>query len=146
MYGGASTLAEDSNIAPTQPPGTNTAIRLDRNGTVYRVNDRNKLLFHGTLGRAALGRQTWAFDHQWIDQRYQNTNITGSVTFTAAANHNLEQFGLAAPKTTDVLRIAAAQIPLGIRLDPLSPGAGVKAAFYSAAFIIRSAAADPPGH
>jgi hypothetical protein len=140
MFGGASTLAEDSNIAAVQPRGSNTAIRLDRKGTVYRVNDRNKLQFHGAKGRAALGTNTWAFDDQWIDDRYQNTNVNGSVNFTATQAP--ETFGLASPKTTDVLRVAPAQTPLGVRLDPLSPGAGVKAAFYSAAFIIRSVAAD----
>jgi hypothetical protein len=141
-YGGAATLAEDSNIDPVQPEGTNTAIRLDRKGTVYRVNDRNKLQFRGALGHAALGAHTWEFDHQWIDDRYQGTGAVGSVTFTPAQNQNPDLFALASPKTTDVLRIAPAQIPLGVRLDPLSVGAGVKAAFYSAAFIIRSVAAD----
>ncbi|MHC1769478.1 MAG: DEAD/DEAH box helicase [Verrucomicrobiia bacterium] len=140
MLSGASTLAEDSNIVPVQPPGSNTAIRLDRKGTVYRVNDREKLQFSGAVGNAALGRNTWAFDHQWIEQRFQNTNVPGGVTFTPVGGPDL--FGLASPKTTDVLRIAPAQIPLGVRLDPLAQGAGVKAAFYSAAFIMRSVAAD----
>ena len=57
MYGGASTLAEDSNITPVQPPGSNTAIRLDRKGTVYRVNDRNKLQFHGAVDNITSERQ-----------------------------------------------------------------------------------------
>ena len=143
MIGGATTLAEDSNIPAVQPPGCNTTVRLDRNGTVYRLNDRNKLQFRGAIGHAALGRNTWPFDHQWIDERYQNVNTGVSVTFTPAQPPQPpDTFALASPKTTDVLRIAPAQIPLGIRLDPLSQGAGVKAAFYSAAFIIRAVAAD----
>lgn len=53
-----------------------------------------------------------------------------------------ESLALASPKTTDLLRIRPTAVPVGLGLDPLKEGAGVKAAFYSAAFIIRSVAAE----
>ncbi|MBN8708007.1 MAG: DEAD/DEAH box helicase [Verrucomicrobia bacterium] len=145
--GSATILSEESNASATQPADTNTAVRLDRNGMVYRMNDRNRKMFQGGHGSAAQGN--WAFDDQWIDHRFQNPQqpaagaLLPGVTFTRTASANdLNDFALVAPKTTDVLRISPAHIPLGLRLDPLVTGGSVKGAFYSAAFIIRSVAAD----
>ena len=52
------------------------------------------------------------------------------------------RIALAAPKTTDVLRIRPSSVLDGLTLDPLLSHGGVKAAYYSAAFILRSVAAE----
>jgi hypothetical protein len=54
----------------------------------------------------------------------------------------MEDIAIAAPKTTDVLRIRPASVSRGLTLDPLASRGAVKAAFYSAAFIMRSLAAE----
>ncbi len=140
VFGGSSILAEESDAPPTQPLGSNSVLRFDRRGRVYRMNDRNGRRFQGALGTASLPGGGWRFDNQWIDARFQNPATGTGVTFVRSAAD--EDFALVAPKMTDVLRVSVAAIPEGLRLDPLAPGAGVKAAFYSAAFILRSVAAD----
>jgi DEAD/DEAH box helicase domain-containing protein len=137
ILGSATILSEESNVPAVTPPATNTALRFDRRGMVYRMNDRNRRQFHGAIGRATVG-QNWGFDHQWIEEQFQNAQP--GVTFAPVGQP--DEFALVAPKTTDVLRLSPAQVPLGLRLDPLTPGGAVKGAFYSAAFMIRSVAAD----
>jgi len=136
VLGSAAILSEESNSPAISPERTNSALRFDRRGTVYRVNDRNRRQFSGALGQAAKG--ALIFDNQWIERQYQNAKP--GVEFTA--NTDDEEFSLVSPKTTDVLRISPRSIPLGLRLDPLASQGAVKGAFYSAAFILRSVAAD----
>ncbi len=139
IFGGSSVLAEESAAESIVSPGTNTVLRFDRRGRVYRMNDRNGRRFQGATGPAQTG--TKRFEHQWIDDRFAQTPPAPlNFRFTPAGAR--DDFALVAPKTTDVLRISSATVPRGLRLDPLAIGAGVKAAFYSAAFILRSAAAD----
>ncbi|HSI09588.1 MAG TPA: DEAD/DEAH box helicase [Rariglobus sp.] len=140
ILGGSSILAEESDAPPSQPPGSNSVIRFDRRGRIYRMNDRNGRRFQGALGTTSLPSGGWRFENQWIDSRFQNP--TPGTGFTFVRSGADEDFALVAPKITDVLRISAAVVPEGLRLDPLTPGAGIKAAFYSAAFILRSVAAD----
>src|SRR5262249_47322554 len=54
----------------------------------------------------------------------------------------IQHLAIASPKTTDVLRVKPATVPTGLCLDPLKEGAALRAAYYSAAFIIRSSAAE----
>lgn len=138
VFSGSSSLAEVSGADPQFPAGTNSALRFDRQGRVYRMNDRNGRLFAGATGRAELASGAYPFNDQWIDQRFQNADR--GVVFNATGT--AERFALVAPKRTDVLRISPAAIPAGIELDPMRGHGGVKAAFYSAAFILRSVAAD----
>jgi hypothetical protein len=140
VFGGSSILAEESDALPSQPTGSNSVLRFDRRGRVYRMNDRNGRRFQGALGTASSLGGGWPLDNQWIDARFQNPTTGKGVRFVRSDAD--EDFALVAPKVTDVLRASAATIPKGLRLDPLVTGAGVKAAFYSAAFILRSVAAD----
>ena len=50
-----------------------------------------------------------------------------------------QQIAIYAHKKTDVLRIQHDRLPLGINLDPLAPGSSVRAAYYSAAELLRRA-------
>ncbi len=138
ILGSATILSEESAAPPRTPAETNTVLRFDRRGMVYRMNDRNRRYFRGAKGNAV--HSNWPFDDQWIEEQYQNA--TPGVDFTIATGEQPEDFALVAPKTTDVLRISPSMVPLGLRLDPLLGAGSVKGAFYSAAFIIRSVAAD----
>jgi hypothetical protein len=111
---------------------------------VLRVNDRRGKLFEGATGDASFLTGLSSLPHQWIDRRFQQPD--GAIPFRPDGQP--ERIALAAPKTTDVLRIAAQSIPDGIVLDQLRKGANrlqgaaIRAAYYSAAFILRSTAAD----
>jgi hypothetical protein len=132
---GAASVAE-SDRRPCEPvPGTNTGLAYSTSGRVYRINDRRGALYRGQLGTTTRSGQ--ALEHQWIDERFQAVD---GITFTPTGA--VESIALAAPKTTDVLRIRPASVPQGLNLDPLASRGAVKAAYYSAAFIIRSLSAE----
>jgi ATP-dependent helicase YprA (DUF1998 family) len=140
---GAGSVAE-SDPGPCSPvAGTNSAFAFSPHGRVFRINDRRGQLFTGTAGTAAwqdrAGRRHNELHRQWIDERFQNLPETG-VAFIP--DGGAEKIGLAAPKTTDLLRIRPAQTPPGLCLNPLDKRGAVKAAYYSAAFILRAVAAD----
>ena len=132
---GAASVAESDQQPCLPVPGTNTGLGYSTSGRVYRVNDRRGSLYRGQLGTTVRRSQT--LPHQWIDERFQDAD---GITFTA--DTPIEEIALAAPKTTDVLRIRPASVPQGLTLDPLASRGGVKAALYSAAFILRSLAAE----
>src|SRR5262249_17972014 len=86
-------------------------------------------------------RVRYTMEHQWVDERFQTLQVQNDVvTFQAAGP--VEEFGIASPKTTDVVRIRPVRVAAGLSLDPLAKRGAVKAAFYSAAFILRAVAAD----
>jgi len=138
LMSGAGTVAESDQSPSVDVNDTNSSLGFSDSGRVLRINTRRNQLFTGARGTASLARRVWEFPNQWIDKRYQNTRE--GVTFQLSGTE--ESIALASPKTTDLLRIRPSIVPVGLDLDPLKDGAGVKAAFYSAAFIIRSAAAE----
>lgn len=135
MVSGAASLAESDTNPCVTVAGTNTVLGYSTFGRVYRVNDRRGLLYRGGLGTTVRRGQT--LEAQWIDERYQAAD---GITFSPTGM--TEDLALAAPKTTDVLRIRPSAVPAGLTLDPLVSHGAVKAAFYSAAFILRSLAAE----
>lgn len=135
---GAGSVAE-SDPSPTVPqPGTNSSTALSTSGRVLRVNDQRGRLFAGARGDASFVSGNSYIQDQWIDVRFQAP--TGEVPFKPSGA--VETLAIVAPKTTDVLRIRPSVIVPGITLDPVAQGSAVKAAYYSAAFIIRSVAAQ----
>ncbi len=132
---GAASVAESDPDPCTAVPGTNSALGYSPSGRVYRLNDRRGQLFRGQLGTARRPHQM--LEHQWVDERFQAED---GITF--GPEPPVESIALAAPKTTDLLRIRPEAIPRGLRMDPVAPGGAVKAAYYSAAFILRSLAAE----
>lgn len=140
IFSGASTVAEEDTQSAEAIEGTNSMVACFSEGRIYRVNNRNGLGFAGGIGTAYRGEGIWRFEHQWIDQRFQN--IPDFVNFEPEGTLEPNPVALVAPKTTDLMRVRPAATPLGLTLNPLEPGAAVKAAYYSAAFIIRAAAAD----
>ena len=131
---GVSAVAE-SDPQPCSPVAqTNSAIAYSVGGRVYKVNSRRGQLFRGALGTTL--RKGLRLEHQWIDERFKADDET---VFTQEAGS--EDLAIVAPKTTDVLRVRPATVWQGLLLDPLA-SAGIKAAYYSAAFILRFVAAE----
>ena len=145
-------MAERTDIAPTVVSGTNTSLVPTFGGRVFRINDRGRRLFTGGLGSARWIRGGVTLSHQWIDERYQNVRGDNNVMFTPETPE-VDSIALAAPKVTDVLRIRPHSVHQTLCLDllardnlgrmsQLGQGAAVKAAYYSAAFILRSVVAE----
>jgi ATP-dependent helicase YprA (DUF1998 family) len=142
LVSGSGVAAQSDNSAPAPIPLTNTSLAIPPVGRVFRLNTRRGRLFSGALGTASLRNGRHRFSNQWIDDRYQTPSDIG-VQFAAMGQP--EQFAVASPKSTDVLRVSATTVPPGLCLDPLFPtiqGAAVKAAYYSGAFILRAIAGD----
>jgi ATP-dependent helicase YprA (DUF1998 family) len=135
----ASTVAEEHSAQMQAVDQTNSDLSFVADGRVFRVNNRRDLGFSGGLGTASLRSGAFEFNHQWIDDRYQNSD--NGVTFAPEQAAEPTPIALAAPKTTDLLRVRPQAVTLGLSFDPLVADTAVKAAFYSAAFIIRSEAA-----
>jgi hypothetical protein len=149
---GSSSIAERTEALPRYVPGTNTGLVATFGGRVFRINDRAGRLFSGGLGTARWSRGGVTLPHQWIDERYQNVRGDNNVIFTAETA-DIDNIALAAPKVTDVLRIRPHSIHESLCLDLLArdsfgrmsrygQGGAVKAAYYSAAFILRSVFAE----
>ena len=132
---GTASVAESESQPCNHVPATNSAVAYSSAGRVYRVNDRRGELFTGRLGTT--NRRDQVLESQWIDERFQTVD---DISFSSSATS--ESFALASPKTTDVLRIRPATVQAGLSLDPLASSGAVKAAYYSAAFILRSLAAE----
>jgi hypothetical protein len=146
---GTSSVAECTDAMPVIVPDSNTALIPTFGSHVYGINDRGGRLFTGGLGSARWSRGGVTLPHQWIDERYQNIRGDDNVRFTAESAQ-FDTFALAAPKVTDVLRIRPHTVQQALCLDliPRDPrhrlgqAAAVKAAHYSAAFILRSVVAE----
>ena len=138
VVSGPGSIAESDARRVKAVEGTNTCKAFAPDGRVYRLNDRRGKLFRGATGTTSLGRGKLQLPDQWIEEGFQNP--PDGVAFNASTEP--EEIALVAPKTTDLLRVRTAINPSGLQLHPLARGAGVKAAFYSAAFILRSVAAE----
>ncbi len=133
---GAGSISEANAVSPLPCEGTNTSLSCIRQGRVFRINDNHGDLYTGGLGTTSFQRGIYSLTDQWIDSRYQNT--PEGVVFTPQGQ--IDHIAIASPKTTTMLHIRATENPEGIILDPHpnTNGSGVKAAFYSAAFVLRS--------
>jgi hypothetical protein len=143
---GAGSVAESDASPCALVPETNSEVALSTSGRVFRINNRRGELFRGALGTCSLrnllnNRVRYSMESQWIDERFQALQVQNDVVVFQPSGPP-ESFGIAAPKTTDVLRVRPAQVPPGLCFDPLAKRGAVKAAFYSAAFILRAVAAD----
>ncbi|WP_293123713.1 DEAD/DEAH box helicase [Microcoleus sp. bin38.metabat.b11b12b14.051] len=132
------------SVAEAQPQdfnlvdNTNTQIAFSKSGRVFRVNDNRGQLFKGAIGNATFGRGDKLLSDQWIDERFHKKDDKWKFQ----KQGELEAIAIIAPKTTGVLRIKPVSVPDGWCLDPIASGSAVKAAFYSAAFMVRAVAAQ----
>ncbi|MBD1929829.1 DEAD/DEAH box helicase [Trichocoleus sp. FACHB-90] len=134
---GTGSVAASNSPEPEIVDGTNSLISFSPLGTVFRINDNAGRLFRGAIGTASRPNGRLQLNSQWIDERFQNND---GINFTRQGT--TEELAIVSPKTTGVLCIRPAAIPDGLRLDPITHGAAIKAAFYSAAFILRRVAAE----
>lgn len=137
---GAGSVSESKPQTFEHIPNTNTLTAFSESGRVYRVNDNAGRLFKGAVGTASLSQSRLILSDQWIDERFHQKGGDEGVHFKP--QEDVEELAIVAPKTTGVLRIKPASVPAGLCLDPLTLGAGVKAAYYSAAFILRAVTAE----
>ncbi len=128
-------------VEATEEPGrtkladTNCNRALSAQGTVWRINDNAGQFFRGAVvttppppSDSGRSRGIPPLGHQWIDARY--------------GSDGRDKIALAAAKTTEVLRIAPAAVSKGITLDPAAAHSGLRAAIYSAAFLLQRVLAD----
>lgn len=151
---GTSSLAGRSSPASEIVESPNYRLTFTPGGHVYRLNDRSSRMFIGALGEARWkrGGNILPHQHQWIDQRYHDVRGDDNVLFTPETT-DVDTIALVSPKTTDVLGIRQQFIQPSLCLDPLArdnngrmallgQGAAIKAAYYSAAFILRAVVAE----
>ena len=138
LVSGAGIVAESDQSPSALVTGTNSSLAFSGAGRVFRINTRRGQLFAGVVGTASLSHGIYRLPHQWIDERFQN--VADGVQFQTT--NTMERIAIASPKTTDVLRVRPATVPAGLCLNPLKDGAALRAAYYSAAFIIRAVAAE----
>ena len=141
LVSGAGIVAESDASPGITVQDTNTRRAFTSAGRVFRLNTQRGQLYSGAVGRASLVRGQNEFDHQWIDERYQNRS--DGVQFTLGGAN--EKVALVAPKTTDIVRISPNVTPVGLCLDPLVAGiqsAAIRASYFSAAFLLQSMAAE----
>jgi len=139
VSGGSATVAESADIQ-YERAGTSNALTGFTQGRVYRLNTNRGQLFRGACGTASLSNRKYEMVNQWIDARYQNNREQGVINFQPTSGD--DDVALAAPKTTDVLRVRPQSCLDGLQLDPIENRSAVRAAYYSAAFILRSIAAE----
>lgn len=133
--GAPANIAEGTHVDFRTISNSNTSINLSNESRVWRINDNNKQLFRGgiiTTNKMKLPNgyviEAPAMEGQWILEKYQYTS-----------NHsfnNLEDIGIAAAKTTDLLRIRPSETPNGLQLNPTKITS--RAAMISAGFLLRS--------
>jgi ATP-dependent helicase YprA (DUF1998 family) len=124
----------------TRADGTNSQVCYLNEGRVWRINNNGGQLFRGGIvDTTRYHRPDGRFNNalhlggQWISSNYISDVSRDRL-------QQEEEIGIAAAKTTDLLRVRPVLVRPGITLDPAEPG--VKGAVYSAAFILRAAASD----
>lgn len=136
-FGIPSALAESSDAGEQKSlQEMNCRIALSDSGRVWRINDNAGRRFRGAVVSSPPPpvqrrdqRSIPRLSNQWIEARY--ADIEEDV---------LEQYVLAAGKTTDILRISPISVPAGINLGPHNTE--IRAAAISAAFLIQRLLAD----
>lgn len=141
----AARLADGGADALQQVQGLNLRKQFRPEARLFTLSDNRGELFHGSIVQ----------DNKTRESNYQNDEAVTRWRACDANDAQAEKIGLVAPKTTNVLTFRLNDVPLGIEASPIRPlptGAGnepeifvrpgVKSALNSAAFLIRSVAAD----
>jgi hypothetical protein len=141
LYGIPTSVAESSESKFSTKVGSNYEKSFSSECRVWRINDNAGKLFEGGLVttrgyRDRNGQLTGrpVLDNQWILSDY--------IADVTKEQPKVQQIAIAAGKTTDVLRFRPLSVPPGLNLDPVTSSGGVKAAIYSAAFLLRAAASE----
>lgn len=141
---GAANIAGRSNPENYSRRGnTNTTAYLQQNERIYRLNDNRGELFRGAIGETTQGyNNPRVLQHQWIHERFHDMSPKGNFNFEFRRTRDFEELAIAAPKTTDVFYVKPLRVPPGLTLDPIRNNSAIKAAYYSAAFILAYTVAE----
>jgi hypothetical protein len=134
-------LADVSNAGSELVIDSNTVKLFRPDGRLYTLNDNGGTLFHGDFV---------------MNDRFRHNGSCQDVNRWVASTNGAEQIGLVAPKTSDTLIFRLQHVPSGLETSPIRPlpqdvqqddsqsfvRPGVNSALTSAAFLIRSVAAD----
>ena len=142
LYGVPASVAERSGLRNYSINRSNCEVNLSPNCHVWRINDNAGSLFRGALVTTRTPRdQNGQFirvpvlNDQWISSNFISNVSTDQPDF--------EDIAIVAGKMTDVLRFRPISVYLGLDLDPVPSRPGcVKAAVYSASFLLQRAAAE----
>ncbi len=141
LYGIPASVAESSEQGFSPVRDSNCEISFSPDCNVWRINDNAGKLFEGGLVttkgyKNRSGQLTdWpVLDNQWISSNY--------IADVSTDQPQSQPIAIAARKTTDVLRFRPSSVLPGLNLDPVHSKGGVKAAIYSAAFLLRAAVAE----
>lgn len=142
LYGIPTSVAESSESKFSTKVGSNYEKSFSSECRVWRINDNAGKLFEGGLVttrgyRDRNGQLTGGhvLDNQWISSDY-------IADVSKDRPEEFQRIAIAAGKTTDVLRFRPLSVPSGLNLDPVTSSGGVKAAIYSAAFLLRATASE----
>lgn len=165
---GGSDSKENSEITLSRPPilaesndeeslvqettGNNFLAKLADRDITWRVNTNADLLFEGKLVRTGnlfpFNRNQWFnFSNQWLLRGIEDNSEAG-YRFNVHDNEEVyEKIALAAHKNTEILRLHPTYIPPALTLDMFNQAsslnyAGIRSAFYSAAFLLQRVIAD----
>jgi len=147
---------DESQVEPKTGNNFNTTL-ADRDIT-WRVNTNADRFFEGKNYRTGnlfpFNRNLWInFNQQWILRDTEQYPIrdeerrTGYIFNTQDDDSNFELIALAAHKNTEILRIYPTYVSPFLTLDMFAQNAslnyaGIRAAFYSAAFFLQRVVAD----
>ncbi|SDO58378.1 Helicase conserved C-terminal domain-containing protein [Paenibacillus sp. yr247] len=139
VSGAPSSIAEGKPADFSKIENSNVHIYLSGEGRVWRINDNGKQLFQGGLvttnkTKAPNGAIWNAPEMQW-QWVLEDFNYTTDQFYP-----KIESLGIAAAKTTDLLRIRPSATTLGLNLDPSNVTS--RAALISAGFLLRSIVAE----
>lgn len=147
-------LAErnDEESLVQETTGSNFLAKLADRDITWRVNTNGDMLFEGKQVRTGnlfpFNRNQWFnFSDQWILRGVEDNSKYG-YRFNIHDNEDAyEKIALAAHKNTEILRIHPTHISPALTLDMFDQAsslnyAGIRAAFYSAAFLLQRVIAD----
>ncbi len=150
----AESNSEESKAIPKIGENFNSSL-ADRDFT-WRINSNGGELFEGKLMRTGNTipqdnrqwfNQWFNFNNQWILRNVENFNESGYRFEIHEQDEEYENIALASQKNTEVFRISPIHIREEITLDMFdksrpSNHAGIRSAFYSAAFLLQRVIAE----
>lgn len=147
-------LAESSNESTPEPPilGANFKVTIADRDVSWRVNTNGDRLFEGSIVRSGNSfpfnsTHRLNFSNQWILRGVNDNNESGYRFNIHDIGAAYEKIALAAHKNTEILRIYPTNVPPALTLDMFNQAsslnyAGIRSAFYSAAFLLQRVIAD----
>ncbi len=140
-FGSKPSLTGDTDEELRHIDGTNSMTGFYR-GLIWKINDNNGRLFSGRIVTLTSFRNL-TFGSQWISSEFlEGRNVV-------PRDGVLEEIAIGTNKTTDLFRIRPAVVPPELDLNLIHSlnetryeKVGIKAALYSAAFLIRKAIAE----